>query len=83
MEMEHEPHNEDFYMISRGPQVIPQSPTPPVVKPTLRKKGDFVPLDDDLVMDVYNLSFDEFQRRIIQPQRKNFSNDHARPTCVR
>jgi len=52
--------------MSRAPEVIPQSPPPLAAEPTSREQGGVLPLDDDLVMDVYNLSFDEFQRRIPQ-----------------
>lgn len=38
---------------------------------------------DDPVMDVYNLSFKRFQKRIIQAQRKYFPDDHASPAFIK
>ena len=49
----------------------------------LSEKGEVVLLDDDPVVDVYNLSFDELQKKIIQAQRKNFSDDHTSIAFVR
>jgi len=34
-------------------------------------------------MDVYNLSFDEFQNKIVQARRNHFLDDHAPPTFIR
>ena len=65
MELEKELQCEDTTLILKEPQVIPQSPLPPVAEPTPREQGDVSLLDDDLVMDVCNLSFDEFQKRIV------------------
>lgn len=44
---------------------------------------DIVPLDDDLVMDLYNISYDEFHKRIVQAQRKHFLDDHALPSFTK
>jgi len=60
MDLEHELQREDVDLIPRAPQVIPQCPPPLAAELTLSEKGDVVLLDDDPVMDVYNLSFDEF-----------------------
>lgn len=66
MELEQDSQHEDGYLMLREPQVIPQSPPPPATEPTLGEQGDDVLLDNDSAMDVYNISFDEFQKRIIQ-----------------
>ena len=34
-------------------------------------------------MDVYNLSFDELQKKIVQARRKKFLDDHASPAFMR
>lgn len=60
MDLEHELHREYSDLVPKAPQVIPWSPQSLVVKPALRKKGDVVLLDDNRVMDVYNISFAEF-----------------------
>ena len=65
MELEHEPHNEEINLMTRAPDVISQSPPPPVSEPILSEQGDIVLLDDDPIMDVYNQSFDEFQKNIV------------------
>lgn len=70
-------------MMSSTPQVIPRSPPPPIVEPASSEEAGVVPLDEDLVMDVYTMSFDEFERRIIQAHRKHFPDDHASPSFVR
>lgn len=67
----------------QAPQIICQSPPPPVSEPILSKQGDIVLLDDDLVMDVYNLAFDELQKRIVQAWRNHFPNDHASSTFIK
>lgn len=77
IELEQEPHHEDVDLMLRAPQVIPQFPPPPATEPTLREKGYFFLLDDDLIMDVYNLSFHELQNRIVQAWRNQFLDDHA------
>lgn len=83
MELEQEPQHEDVDLMPRAPQVIPQSSPPPIIEPTPSEQGDVVPLDDDLIMDVYNLSFDEFQKRIVQAGSKHFPNDHASPAFIK
>ncbi len=83
MEMEHEQQNEDVYLMQRTPQVTTQSPPPQAVEPTPSGEGDVVPLDVDPVMDVYNMSFNEFQKRIIKEWRNNFLDDHESPAFIR
>jgi len=34
-------------------------------------------------MDVYNLSFDEFKKKILKAQRNHFPNDQTSPTVIR
>ena len=60
MDMEQEPHNKDVVLMLSAPYITTQSPPPITVEPTLRRKMDVVPLDNDPMMDVYNLSFNEF-----------------------
>jgi len=60
-----------------APQVIPQSPPPPTIELALREEGGVFPLNDDLVMDVSNISFNKFQRRIVQAWRNHFLDDRA------
>jgi len=83
MEMENEPQNKDVDLMSNTPKVTIQSPPPPATEPTSIEEGDVVPLDDDLVMDVYNMSFAEFQKMIIQARKKNFLDDHSSLEFVR
>ena len=66
METEQEPQDQDTDLMSRAFEVTPQSLPPPESQPVPSEQGDFFLLDDDPVMDVYNLSFDELQQRIIQ-----------------
>ena len=66
MEMEQELHNEDVDMILRTPRATVQSLPPPVVEPTPSEERYVVPLDDDPIMEVYNLSFNELWKRIAQ-----------------
>lgn len=53
-------------LLPKAPLVISQSRPYLAAYPTLNEQGDVFLLDDDLVMDVYNISFDDFQRRIVQ-----------------
>lgn len=66
MELEPEPQDEDVGIMCSAPQIIVQSPPPPTVELTLREEGDIVPLDHDPVLNVYNLSYNELQKRIVQ-----------------
>lgn len=59
------PQNEDTNLMRRASKVTSQSPPPPMSKPVPSEQGDNVILDDDLVMDMYNLSFDDFQKNIV------------------
>lgn len=54
-----EPQNDDTKLMLRAPKVTSQSPPPLVLEPFLSEQGEVILLDDDLVMDVYNLSFDK------------------------
>jgi len=65
MDLEQESHNEYTDLMQRVPQVISQSPLPPVSEPTLSEQGDVFLLNDDTIMDVYNLSVDELQKNIV------------------
>lgn len=80
MELEQEEQDQDTNLMPRKFEVAPQSPPPPESKPVPNEKGEVVLLDDDLVMDMYNLSFDELQQRIIQARENHFLDDHASPT---
>ena len=80
--MEQEPQNEDVYLMPSTPHVTIQSPPPPEVNPSPSEEGDHVPLDDDPVMYVHNMSFDEFQKRIVQSWRNHFPDDHAATAFV-
>ena len=59
MEMDQEPQNEDVDLMPSTPHVTIQSPPPLAAEPTPSEEGDVVPLDGDLVMDVYNMSYHE------------------------
>jgi len=67
----------------RESKVGPQCPPPPVSKPVLSEQGEVILLDGDPVMDVYNLSFDELQQKIIRAQINHFPNDHASPAFMK
>lgn len=47
------------------------------------KKWDVFLLDDDPVMDVYNLSFDELQRKIVQMWSNHFPANHMSPAFIK
>ena len=82
MESESEPQDEEVDLMPSAPQVTVQSPPPPAIELAPNEEGDILPLDDDLVTDVYNLSHNELQERIVQTQRKHFPNDHASPAFI-
>ena len=79
MELEPEPQDEDVDMIPSTPQITIQSPSPLATKPSLSVEGDIVSLDDDSVMDVYNLSYDG----ILQTRRNHLLDDHPSTTFIR
>lgn len=76
-------HNQDFELMPSTQQVIIQSPTPPVADSAPGEEGEFVSLDENLVMDTYNLSYDELQKKIVQACKKNFPDDLASPAFIR
>ena len=51
--------DEDVDLMPSAPHDIINTSPPLTAYPTPREEGEVVPLDYDLVMDVYNLSFDE------------------------
>lgn len=61
MELEQEPQDQETDLMPRASEAAPQSLPPLESKIVPREKGEVVFLDDDLVMDMYNLSFDESQ----------------------
>ena len=69
--------------MQRALEVTSQSPPPPMSKLVPSEKGDNVILNDDPVMDVHNLSFENFQKKIVQAWRKNFPDDHASPALMK
>lgn len=83
MELEQEPHNKDIDLMLKEPKVISHSPPSPFLELVLTKQGDIALVDNDLVMDVYNISFDKLHNGIIQVWRKKFSNDHSLPTFIK
>ena len=83
MELEQKPQHEDVDLMPRAPQVIPQSPLAPIIVLAPRKQGDVVLLDDDPIMDVYNLSFNEFQKMIVHARMKHFVDVHASPAFIK
>lgn len=66
MELEQEPQHQDIDLMPRTSKVAPQSPPPLELEPIPSEQGDFVLLYDDLVMDVYNMYFDDSQQRIVR-----------------
>lgn len=83
MELELEPRNEDVDLMLSAPQVIIQSPPPLAAEPASSEEGAIIPLDDDMVMDLYNLSYNEFQNKIVQARRKNFFYNHTSLTFIK
>ena len=77
MELGKEPQDQDIDLIRRAPEVTSQSPPPVVLETVSSEKREVVLLDDDSVMDVYNLSFDELQRKIVQAWINHFLDVHG------
>lgn len=55
MELEQEPKNKDNDLMLRASEVISQSPPPPLLEPIPIEQGEFVILNDNPVMNVYNI----------------------------
>lgn len=66
MEMELEPQIQDFDLMPSTQQVTNQSPTLSAAKSSLGEEGEIIPLGDDLVMDMYNFSYDELHNNIVK-----------------
>lgn len=49
----------------------------------MSKQGEVGLLNDDPMMDVYNLSFDELHQNIVHEKIKHFPNDHASPALMK
>lgn len=73
MEVEPEFLNQDVDPIPSTQQVTLQS-SPPLTTEKAPSEGeeDF-PLDDGVVMDMYNITYDELQKKIVQVRKKYFS----------
>lgn len=48
-----------------------------------REEEEIVPLDDGMIMDTYNLTYDELQKNIVKARKKKFPNDLKSPTFIR
>lgn len=48
----------------------------------MSEQEEVVLFDDDPEMDVYNLSFDESQQRIVHARRKKLLDDHTSPAHI-
>lgn len=65
MEMEQEPQDQDTDLMPKASKVAPQSPPPPESQLVPSEQGEVVLFDDDLEMDMYNMSFDKSQHKIV------------------
>lgn len=83
MEEEPKPQNQYVDMIRSTQQVIIQSPPPLATELDPSEEGEVFPLDDGPVMDMYNLSYNEFQKNIVQVCRNHFPDELASPTIIR
>jgi len=54
-----------------------------VAKSAPWEEEEVFPLDDDPVMDMHNLSYDELQKKIIQAHKKNFLDGLGSPGFMR
>jgi len=70
MDLGQEPHEQDIDLMSRAPKVTSQSLATPILELVLSEQGMVLLLDDDPIMDVDNLSFEELQRNIVQAQKR-------------
>lgn len=77
MELGQEPRDQDTDLMPRALEVTSQSPPPLVLEPVPSEQGEVGLLDNDRMMDVYNLSFDVLHKKIVQVRRKNFPDDHV------
>lgn len=83
MEFGQGPQDQDIDLMPKASEVTPQSPPPPISEPVPSEQGEVFLLNDDLMMDVFNMLFDELSQRIVQAQRKHFSNDHVSPAFMK
>ena len=60
-----------------------QYPHPPAVEQALSEEEEIIPLDGGLVMDMYNLTYDEIHKNIVQARKKIFLYDLAYPAFIR
>lgn len=82
MEEELESQNQDFDIILSTQQVTIYSPHPPTEQAP-REEEEIVPLDDGLVMYMYNLTYDELRKNIVKLRMKHCLDDLASPTFIR
>ena len=76
-----EPQNQDVDLILVTQYVTIQSPHPLIEQAPSKGEAIF-PLDDSLLMDTYNLTYDDPQKNIIQARKKHFSDDLTSPTLI-
>lgn len=56
-------------------QITTQPPSPPTEGQHLGEEEETFTLDEGLVMDIYSLTYNELQKKIVQESKKHFPND--------
>lgn len=82
MEVEPQPLNQDVDLMLNTHQVTIQSPPPLIAEEAPSGEDELVPLEG-LVMDTYNLTYDELQKIIVQARKKHFLDDLTSSTFIR
>lgn len=83
MEVEPEQKIQDGDLMPCMQYITTQTPPPPPKGKALDEEGEIVPLDEGLLMDIYSLTLDELQKKIIQERKKHFLDELTHPTFIK
>lgn len=75
MEVDFQQYNQDVGLMLYMEQIISQSPPPLAKGKALDDEEEIAPLDEGLVMDIFSVTFDELQKKILQERNKKFPGD--------
>lgn len=75
MEEKPKPQNQDVDLMPNTQQIIVQATPSLVAESTLGDEGKVIPFDDDQVIGMYNLSYNEIQKKIVQARQNHFVYD--------
>lgn len=72
MEIEQGEKNQDVDLMPNTKQIISHPPPPPIDWKAPSGEEEISPLDEDLIMDILRLAFNELQKKMCMKERNTF-----------